>query len=331
MRAVWARIGHRPEVPFVFRNNTLAFAWDLKFGQGMGRTGDLLWLNAEALHAVVDNNIFEFADNHAIRLDANPRNVVLTNNVFAHNLWADVFRTAGNLVIDGKNFGSMRELGFKQLEGNVLMIPGLPIEQQWFDVYLNRTATVPGKVQMDDWNKVREILGQPVIATGGTPGTGMAPAYDWKQALRLFPKNPECKAGARPVKLEVRFEGVARPEPQRREYLETSWDVAASAAEWAKLDGKRVMLKVAIKSGDAQWQLPDATKEAHSAWQVGGPEAGGSAGLPMRVYVPRGTRVERMFRQARGYTTGNATEIHVVKGIARRDRQMVVEAVERAD
>lgn len=327
-RAVKVELGHAPETPFVFRNNTVAFAWEPKFGEGHGRQGDLLWLGGRA-RAVIDGNIFAFADNHALRLDAEPKDIELTNNVFAQNLWAEVYRTTDSLVVDNKTFGSLRELGWKKIEGNVLLTPGLPLEQKWFDVYLNRTAMVSGKVTMDEWNKVRELLGQPVIATGGQAGTGVAPAYDWKLALDFVPRNPACKAGARPRPLEVKFEGIERKE-ETHEYAETSWDVAKDATAWAKLDGQRVWLKVAIKAEDNQYQLEGVDKAVLAAWQVSGP-LGIDSGLPMRVYVTRGTRHERAFRQAKGFQSGKPEEFHILKGIARANRQMIVEVVEKAE
>jgi hypothetical protein len=327
-RAVRVQQGIVMEQPFIFRNNTVAFAWEPKFGEGK-RQGDLLVLGSQ-VRAIVDNNIFEFADNHALRVDALPKDIELTHNVFAHNLYAEVYRTTDVLFIDGKNWASLRELGWKKLEGNELMTPGLPLDQKWFDVYMNRTAMVPGKVTMDDWNKLRAMIGQPVIATGGQAGTGVAPAYDWKQAMELFPKNPACKAGARAVPLTVKFEGVVRSE-EAFEYAETTWDVAKSAPEWDKLEGKRVMLKVAVKSEDNQFPLAEVKKEERSAWQVDGPLGTDSGGLPMRVYVVRGTRHERVFRQAKGHGPGKPEETHLIKGVAKPNRQMLVEAVERTD
>lgn len=329
LRAVVAQLAHDQELPFVFRNNTVAFAWEPLFGQGMGRQGDLLVLEG-GLRAIVDGNIFEFADNHAIRLDAEPKDVELTNNVFAHNLWAEVYRTAGSLVVDNNSFGALRELGWKRIEGNLQLIPGLPLEQSWFDVYLNRTAYVPGKVELNDWNQLRDMLGQPMIRTGGTAESGVAPAYDWKKALELFPSNPACKAGARRIELAVKFDGIERTRAEH-EYAETSWDVARNESEWSKLEGQRVMLVVAVKSSDNQWFLGDVPQAQHLVWAVGGPQGNGSPGLPLRVYVQRGTRFERVLRQAKGYGTGPAEETYWIKGIARGQRQLVVEAVERAE
>jgi hypothetical protein len=257
--------------------------------------------------------------------------VELTNNTFAHNLWAEVYRPSDDLVVDNKNFGDLAQLGWKKCENNVLLSPNLPLDKKWFDVYLNRTAYVPGKVEMDDWNQLRDVLGEPPIATGGKSSEGRAPAYDRALAMSLFPRNPQCKAGARPVPIEVKFEGVTRTEEQH-DYAEITWDdVAAKSDEWDKLDGKRVSLKVVIERDDNQWALDDIKKEQYSAWLVGGPQGSDSPGLPIRVYVPVGTRVERMFQQAKGYSSGTVEETHIVKGIVRAPHQMVIEAVEKAD
>ena len=53
------------------------------------------------------------------------------------------------------------------------------------------------------WDAWREILGQPMIATGGDPGSGLMPLLDWHEGIALFPKNPKVKAGARAQDLAV--------------------------------------------------------------------------------------------------------------------------------
>ena len=321
-------MGGHTNVPAVFRNNTLLFSWEIRFGEGRGRNGHLLRLEGEA-RAVVENNIFEFADNDAIQLAVDPQETVLTNNVFSHNLWSHVHRTSNSMVVDGSNWKQLPDLGFKKAEGNEILTAGLPLDEKWFTVYLGRTAYVPGKVTMDDWNQVREILGQPLIATGGKAATGLMPKYDWKLALTLFPKNPKCKAGARASNLEVKFEGVERKE-ETREYEETAWDVARNKDAWEKLAGKRVSLKVGIKTTDNQYPLEDVKEAEYQCFMVGGAE-GSDSGLPLRCYVKKGTRFERVMKQAKGYSSGKPEEMHVIKGIARPNRQMVVEGIEKAE
>ena len=75
--------------------------------------------------------------------------------------------------------------GVRDVAGNELAVSGVPLERAWFDVYLNRVAPVPGKVQMDDWNELRELIGQPVIATGSKAGSGFAPAYVMAQHVEI--------------------------------------------------------------------------------------------------------------------------------------------------
>ncbi len=182
--------------PFVFRHNTVAFAWETRFGQGHGYMGNLLTLEGQS-RAIVDNNIFEFADNDAIRMSTEAKDVELTNNTFAHNLWSNVMTGGSQIVVDDKSFSQLSDLGFKKVSGNQTVSAGLPVSRKWFDTYMKRTAYVPGKVSMNDWNQLREILDQPMIATGGDPGSGLMPLLDWHEAIALFPKNAKVKAGAR--------------------------------------------------------------------------------------------------------------------------------------
>ncbi|MBX5484255.1 MAG: hypothetical protein IRZ16_20720 [Myxococcaceae bacterium] len=195
--------------PFVFRNNTVAFVWDRQFGVPHRSTGFLLSID-NGVSAVIDNNIFEFADNNAIMLMADPADIVFTNNTFAHNLWSNLKWTKNETTVDDKTFGMLKDLRFKKCEGNQVISANLKIDEKWFDTYLNRTAYVPGKVTMDEWNQLREILGQPLIATGGRGPEGLAPRYPWEKGLQLFPTNPKVKAGARAKDLPVTFNGVAR-------------------------------------------------------------------------------------------------------------------------
>jgi len=321
--------GHT-SAPSIIRNNTFLFSWEVKFGEGHGRGGNLLRFETDS-RSIVDNNIFEFADNDAVVLALDPAEIVFTNNIFSHNLFSHVQKSGfPNLVVDGANFKQLGDIGWKKSEGNVILPEGsgCPIDQKFFDAYLGRTAMVPGKVTMDEWNQFREMLGQPVIATGGKGPTGYMPLYPWKSAIALFPKNPKCKAGARQISLEAKFEGIER-KVETFEYAESKWDEAKDRSAWDKLDRKRVMLKVAIKPPDNQYQLDDIKKEEYQAFKVMSPDDSG--GLPMYCYVRKGTAVERVMKNARDFGNGKPEETYIIKGIARSPRQMVVEVIERAD
>lgn len=316
---------------FVFKNNTVLFSWDpIRFGQGRGANGHLLSLEGQ-LVARVENNIFEFADNDAIRLAAEAKDVELVGNTFSKNLWSNVQRPSDWTAVDDKDFAQLADLKFKKLDGNQLATSGVPLDRQWFDVYLGRVAPVPGKVKMDDWNQLRDLLGQPMIATGSKAGDGFAPAYDWKGATQLFPKNAKLTSGARAQSFPVKFTGKVPEAGPSYDYAESSWDVAKSRDAWDKLDGKRVQLKIVIKELDGQTQLPDVKLDEYQPFTAYGPEGIDGGGLPMRLYVKKGTRLERLVRGAKGYRTGTPEEFYVVKGVARSNRQLVTEAVEKAE
>jgi hypothetical protein len=315
--------------PSTIRNNTLLFSWEMRFGEGRGRGGNLLRLETD-VRAIVDSNIFEFADNDAIQLALDPAEIVLTNNVFSHNLWSAAQQMVQNVVVDASNFKQLADLGFKKCEGNEILSAGTPVDEKFFSVYLNRTAYVKGKVTMDEWNQIREMLGQPVISTGGKGPEGFMPLYPWKSAVALVPKNPKCKAGARSANQDVKFEGIERKE-ETFEYAESGWDAAKTRDSWDKLDKKRVSLKVTIRPPDNQYQLDDITKEAYQAFMVQGPEGTDSGGLPMRCYVKKGTRFERVMKNAKDFGNGKPEETYIIKGIPRQNRSMVVEVIERAD
>ena len=283
------------------------------------------------MQAVVDNNIFEFGDNDAVKVNADPKEVTLTNNTFAHNLWSDV--ASNNTYVDEKSWKQLQDFGFKKDDGNQLISAGIPVPKEWFDIYLNRTASVPGKVKMDEWNQLREMLGQPVYATGGKAGSGLAPNLPWKEALNAFPKNPKVKAGARAKDLPVVFSGTGGgggAEAQHN-YEQVDWTKGKSKDTWAAFDGKHVTMKIVIKDDDSNYYLSDIKKDDYQCYSIWGENGDKDGGLPMKAYVKRGTKHERVMQKAKSYRTGDPDETYIVKGVARENRTLIVESIERAD
>lgn len=325
--ALSLRSGHTT-APIVVRNNTILFNWERagRFGKGMGYGGEGMAIEAQ-VRATIDGNIIQFSDNNAIRCNADCKDVRLTNNVFSHNLWSIIYRTES--IVDDKTFGMLADFGFAACTGNQLLVPGIPVDTAWFDLYCQRTAYVPGKVQMDDWNKLREILGEPMLATGGQAGSCRAPAYDWQSCLKMVPKNPACKAGARPFREDAKFTGIVREEVTH-EYTDTPWETAKNAGSWAALDGKRVKITVGVQRADNSFKLDDVKKEEYDAYILCSPQ-GLDGGLPMSGYVKRGTTAERGLRTAKMAERGAPDQLYVVSGIARANRTIVVEAITKAD
>ncbi|MCB9878779.1 MAG: right-handed parallel beta-helix repeat-containing protein [Planctomycetes bacterium] len=328
VHSVFVQPGH-VDAPIVLRGNTILFTWEKLFGEGKGRPGNGIVLDGR-IRARIEGNLVQFSDNDAIRLGAEPADVELVDNVFAQSLHSVVFLPAGPTFVDDRTFDRLGDLGWKKCEGNRLLLPDIPIDPQWFDVYLNRTAYVPGKVVMDEWNELRSLLGQPVLASGGRATQGFAPAFDGARALSLWPRNEQCRAGARRHDLPVAFTGGARATVEQH-YDETTWEVARDAAGWNGLVGQRVQLVVALYGVGAEWTTPGVARETHSAWMVCGPGGVDGGGLPMRVYTAIGTRADRTLRQANPAGTGRPDATYRLRGIVRDRRQMIVEAVERED
>jgi hypothetical protein len=351
--------GHTTE-PFRFVGNTVAFAWDKRPGMGHGRNGSLLYLRGDT-RARIERNVFACADNDAVRIDTRPELVALVDNVFHGNLWSHVQHMPQWRSVQTANFAQLADLALQAATGNAIVDPQLALDESWLASYRRArvepaagagsepaapTAPAPSGNPFDDASgagggyvpppssaPAGNPFDEPPAAAGAGSGAGavlFAPFYPWQQALSCVPKSSAVRAGARPAGLAVKFEGVVRTVATQN-YTATSWEVARNANEWAKLEGQRVELLVAIKSEDNQYLLPGVGAETHLAFQVGGPEGTDSGGLPLRCYVPRGTRVERAVKQAKGYGPGKPEQRHIVRGIAKANRQLLVEEVERKD
>lgn len=357
-RSVAVESGHTID-PIVIRGNTFAFAWSNRPGQGLGASGYHLLLGSR-VRATVEQNVFGWADNDGIRLDGDTRDVTLRDNVFAFNLWSNLQRSRDNVSFDDNELAQAAELGFRAFEGNRVVHPQLEVEVTWLAQHqatrggagrqagggaATPTAPAPARNPFDDPDpagaappaadpaaapRANPFDDAPSAAAAKPGEPPIAALYPWQAALSLFRASSQVGlgAGARRSALTVEFSGVSREEAQH-EYKVVSWADAADAARWEGLEGQRVQLEVAIARVDNQYTLPGITAADHLAVMVGGPRGTDSGGLPMRCYVPLGTRTWRAVVQAKGYGPGAPEEVHVISGIARTRRQLVVERVER--
>ncbi|MEO6597474.1 MAG: right-handed parallel beta-helix repeat-containing protein [Planctomycetota bacterium] len=344
--------------PTVIRNNTLLFAWaEKRPGTGQGALGNLLHLSTD-VRAVVEGNVFAYADNDAIRMDGVPRDVALRGNVFSHNLWSNLQHMPNYSSFGDRNWQQLADLGLGQNEGNTLADPGIPIDASWLarhraergvpaaadkaaDGKVNEPAP-PSSNPFDNGGAIPPTTppAAPPLAAGGNPfdapsetksaassGGGIAPAYEWQRAVALF--SPDGKTGARAANQPVAFTGIQRTQ-ESHVYADSSWDASRSKAEWDKLDGKRVRLQLAIQRLDNQFQLPGVTAADHTAFMVEGP-LGSEVALPLRCYVKKGTRTERVVNQAKNNPPGQPEEAYWISGVAHANRQMVVEVIARVE
>ena len=352
VQVVQVQRGHTTD-PCVLRRNTFFVSWSDKPASGQSTGGNLLRLSGDA-RAVVEDNVFTHADNDAVRLDTDPREVVLRGNVFWRNLWTNVRASAGGHSFGDDNWAQLADLGLRVAERNAILDPDLAVEPSWYARYAaarqpsTPSAPVPAPAPppvernpFDDPPDAGRPAPPPAAPTANpfdsdpAPGAGapdagtVAAAYDWRRALEVVPRNPACVAGARPVPMTVTFTGVERVEAVH-EYVEVPWETASRAESWDAREGQRVMLRLAIARTDETYLLPSAPASTHRAFLAGSPE-GTDGGKPLRCYVLRGTRFEREVLRAKGYGSGRPEELHWVKGIAQRGRQLLAERVERSD
>ncbi len=310
--------------PALLRNNTIVFGWNDKFGEGNVTTGWGIKFDTQS-RGVADNNIIAFIDNHGIEVFGSPGDVSITNNVFSHNLWSNFETSPARNFVDDTTMNQLGEAGLKASSGNVVQSPGLPIDPKWFEVYTNRTAAVPGKVAMDDWNQLRSMMGLNLVATGGKAGSGFAPMYDYKKAVGLFPKTP-MKAGAHKVSLPVKFEGIVREEPSFT-YEDTDWDTLV--AEPTKLVGKRVSIRVSIRGEDNKYPVASVNQNDYASWNFTQPKETGRA---KNVYVKRGTKYERTVRTAKMVVGGEKPkETFLVKGVVAGQGDIIADVLIKED
>jgi hypothetical protein len=319
----------RNEQPWVVRNNTILFAWyDRADGKGGTSEGTGVYTRGDVAFEL-ENNVIAYDDEQAVFTSSPPARVKMTGNVFSRDLFAH-FTNGQEIAIDDANMAMLKDCGFVACDGNATIDPQLPLDKAWMEVFLNRTMSIPGKVTMDDWNKTREILGLPLVAEGGERATGYARAYDWKQALALVPRNPACKAGARPIPLEVKFNPNPPPRPEPKTY--DAAEFKAVQDRGAPLDGKAV--EFAGKIGEMRdvasaRYLDDVNPEAWGAVLLMGPE-GKESGFPVTAYYRRDTRLEKALKKSDEHA------LYKLRGIARKGSAgmagcMILEAIEKAD
>ena len=164
-----------PDHPFTIRNNTILFTWCADRQSGSG--GDAIRSFA-GTRFNLEGNIIGYCDGVAVQTPTPFKNMRITGNVFTSNRIAN-FCNGGNIVIEDNNVGMLKELGFVAADNNEVMDPKMAFDEKWWTDYAGREGL-----------------------------NFFARQYDWRKCLDLLPQNPECEAGARPLKLEVRFNRV---------------------------------------------------------------------------------------------------------------------------
>ncbi len=185
--------GTASAAPTIIRSNSFLMVWNRRYGDRASSTGNGLYLETDGLKAEIEGNLFQFIDNNAIYSNAGEKNLMLMGNVFSFNGWSN-YREPHKMFDDG-NLAQLADVGFKKAFGNVVANPNIPYDAASFDAYYLRASGAEGsKLKPDQWAALRKEGGFP--APAADTKVRFAPAVDYKQAAKLFPRNREVKAGA---------------------------------------------------------------------------------------------------------------------------------------
>ncbi len=298
--------------PAIVKNNTFLWSWDDR-APGKGRfSGAGIYMTGPA---TIDHNIFAHCDNNAIFSTIGTDRTTITNNIFFMNLWSNFRFTFQDqdVTVDDKTMDLFDEAGLKASDGNQVVNPKMPLDADWMEGTTKRTAAEPGKLQMDDWNQLRQALGMDLIGGAGKPATGIEPTYPLDKAVALMtPKNADIKAGARIVKLEPKFSGPSIAGPAKN-YDKT--DILAWAEKPETVDGKNLEMVVAMSSVANVSGIP-APFKSDDYQGIKLHDANGQTTIT--GFYKKGTTVERVVADGSGEYDGEgkAGKLYTVQGTA---------------
>ena len=183
--------------PAVIRNNTIMFVWERRFHDASNASGSGIDLRAAGL---LDGNVIQYADNFGVKADVRVSDVMLTGNTFFRS-WAVLRSTQGMPppTIEEKTIGMLADMAFKRVDGNVAANADFALDPVFYGRWFARTSVNTSRFSADEWKAIAPR------ADGEPAKAGVAPAYDYRKAALLVPRNPAVKGGARPRKIEVAF------------------------------------------------------------------------------------------------------------------------------
>jgi hypothetical protein len=188
--------------PVIIRHNSFLMVWDRRYGDRATSTGNGLYLSSNGLKADIEDNLFQFIHNNAIYSNVEERTLTLVGNVFSFNGWSN-YRHEPKMFDDG-NMEQLAEVGFNKISRNVVVNPNIPYDEASFDAYYQHAlGKEGGKHKPEQWATLRSEGGFPPPAADVK--ARFAPAVGYKQAGKLFPRNPEVKAGAHKKSLDSKI------------------------------------------------------------------------------------------------------------------------------
>lgn len=165
--------------PWTVRNNTLLFACDPTARAGTGQSssdGTAFQLSGRAV-AMVDSNIFAFADNFGVRSTITQSNLSYDRNAFAAILY--IYLTDTQYLWTDRNTFERRAVAdssFASCSGNRLELPKLAVDTTFADAALTRLYALPSRVSPEEWKTFAAQIGATVQPANADPAPAQEPA-----------------------------------------------------------------------------------------------------------------------------------------------------------
>ncbi len=152
--------------PWTIRNNSFLFAGDPSSRASTGGAsseGTLLHLTGSSV-AVIDSNIFAFAEGCSVRSTIAQQNVSFDHNVFAANLFMHL-TDANYLWADSSNWErrAVADTAFASFRGNTLELPALPVDPGFADAAITRLQALSSHINEDQWKVFAKQIGSSLI------------------------------------------------------------------------------------------------------------------------------------------------------------------------
>ncbi|BBB32086.1 hypothetical protein TTHT_0497 [Thermotomaculum hydrothermale] len=256
----------QPNSKILIKNNNIVFGW-FQPGKG-GSYGLFIGKNGKV---VVNSNIFAFFQTeggeagYAVSNNFGNDFTELKNNIF--------YQCQGGFYTyldeDGKNLVVWKKEDFDDLNsdpesymleeagGNKILNPGFKPDKWYFEKFSNFVASKPGKLNMDEMNQIRSILGLPLEASKGSARKNWGMPYPLSKVIPNLVSNKG--AG---VVVNKKFEEYSSKSTggENLKYTKVDFEDFSISKRGKTFNGEAVEFFAGIGSNGYDYFLKDASR-----------------------------------------------------------------------
>lgn len=329
IRAFGSSGSEATDTQILLKNNTILFNW--KKGVNGGYGIDI----GTGCQVTMENNLIGMNEAYAVSNFLNVQSDVLhsmINNAMFQNKGGNyAFFSAENkstLVIDDPE--DFEDSDLDTAEDNILSDPFFKFQPQWFEKFSNQTAAEkPGKINMDDMNQMRSMLGLPLMgpATKGRAGYAMQYPLDNILSGALWTTENEELEGIG-LNADGPFEIVHSKNTNKvkMDYAKVKFsDVFDSGDKFLEnavsFKAWYIQETYAFQDSNKNLYIKGITPDTHIAIQLRNVPEMKSRSNTINAYIEIGTEAEKYFKRkvrSKGGQTSKFSRSFVVKGIIKK-------------